>query len=106
MMNMGMTQGGDAENAGMPGQQSGNRVTIEKLSDGTYSVEQAGHDEGMSEDETGEAGQSYPTAMEACQAAIALLDGGGDADAEIMQGYNGPSNAMIKKVGVKEVFGG
>jgi len=106
MMNMGMAQGSDAENAGIPEQQSGSKVTIEKLPDGTYSVEQAGHDEGMGEDETSEAGQSYPTAMEACQAAIALLDGDGDADAEIMDGYNGPGKQMMKKVGVKEVFGG
>ena len=105
MMNMGMTQGGDAENVGMPEQQSGSKVTIEKLPDGTYSVEQAGHDEGMGEEEAGEVGQSYPTAMEACQAAIAMLDGGGDADAEIMDGYNGPSKQMMKKVGGKEVFG-
>ena len=100
-MDMGMAQG-DSE---MLEIQPENKVTIEKLPDGTYSVEQAGHDESMGENETSEAGQSYPTAMEACQAAIAMLDGGGDAEAEIMDGYNGPSKRM-GKVGVKEVFGG
>jgi hypothetical protein len=105
MMDMNMAQG-DAEMPGME-MQPENKVTIEKLPDGTYSVEQAGHGESLGEDETGEAGQSYQTAMEACQAAIAMLDGGGDADAdaEIMDGYNGPRGQM-KKVGVKEVFGG
>jgi hypothetical protein len=102
MMDMNMAQGG-AEMPGI-GMEPQNKVTIEKLLDGTYSVEQAGHDESLGEDETGEAGQSYSTAMEACQAAIAMLDGGGDADAEIMDGYNGPRGQM-KKVGVKEVFG-
>lgn len=101
MMDMNMGQGGNE----MLEMQQENKVIIEKLPDGTYSVEQAGHDESVGEDETGEAGQSYPTAMEACQAAIAMLDGGGDEDAEIMDGYNGPSKRM-GKVGVKEVFGG
>lgn len=101
MMDMNMAQGGNE----MLEMQPKNKVTIEKLPDGTYLVEQAGHDESMGEDETSEAGQSYPTAMEACRAAIAMLDGGGNADAEIMDGYNGPSKRM-NKVGVKEVFGG
>lgn len=110
MMGMGMAQGGgDAEMPGM-GMESGatgNKVTIEKLPDGTYHVMMDGQEmeegmEGMAESE--DPMQSYQTAEEACQAAIALLDGGGDADAEIMQGYNGPGKQM-KKVGVKEVFG-
>ena len=103
-MNMNIAQaGGEAEMPGMV--QAGNKVTIEKMPDGSYQVEMAGHDESMMEDESAEAAQSYTSAMEACQAAISMLDGGGDADEEVMQGYNGPRGQM-KKMGVKEVFGG
>lgn len=108
-MDLGMVQsGGEADRPSMGQEQAENKVTIEKLPDGTYHVMMAGQEmeEGMEAMEESEGPmQSYQTAEEACQAAIALLDGGGDADAEIMQGYNGPSKQM-KKVGVKEVFGG
>ncbi len=96
-----MVQGGDAE---MPGMEPENKVTIEKMPDGSYQVEQ-GADPMAESAEGGETGQTFQSAQEACQAAIALLDGGGNPEAEIMDGYNGPSKQM-KKVGVKEVFGG
>ena len=96
--------GGDAEMPGM-GMEPNKKVTIEKMPDGSYQVEMAGHDESMMEDEGAETAQSYGSAMEACQAAISMLDGGGDVDDEVMQGYNGPRGQM-KKVGIKEVFGG
>lgn len=101
-MDMNMAQG----DAGMPGMevpQVENKVTIEKMPDGSYQVEMSGHEE-MMEDENAEQAQSFRSAQEACQAAISMLDGEGDADAEIMQGYQGPSKRM-RKMGVKEVFG-
>lgn len=105
-MDLGMTQGsGDAEQPGMPPERTENKVSIEKMPDGSYQVEMAVHDESMIENESAEAAQSFRTAMEACQAAISMLEDGGNAEAEIMDGYNGPSKQM-KKVGVKEVFGG
>ena len=92
---------GDAEQPDIE-QEVEHKVSIQKLPDGSYQVEMASHEgmEGMAEEP-----QTFPSAQEACQAAIAMLDGGGNAEAEIMDGYNGPRGQM-KKVGVKEVFGG
>ncbi len=103
MMDLGMAQGGgDAEGVGMPPEQDA-MVTIEKLPEGGYRVIKANHEAVMEGEEAD--GQTFDDPMEACQAAISMLDGSGNADAEIMDGYNGPSKQM-QKVGVKEVFGG